>query len=67
MPVYSYDEIESSTGLLSPDKYYNYVTRLYLEEKNKIKVSINVKNKSFEHTFNINDIFAINEVTDPSI
>ena len=47
MPVYSYDEIESSTGLLSSDKYYNYITRLFLEEDNKIKVSINVKNKSF--------------------
>lgn len=67
MPVYSYDEIESSTGLLSSDEYYNYVTRLFLEEDNKIKVSINVKNKSFEHTFNINDIFTINEVIDPSI
>ena len=67
MPVYSYDELESSTRLLSSDKYYNYITRLFLEEDNKIKVSINVKNKSFEHTFNINDIFTINEVTDPSI
>ena len=67
MPVYSYDKIESSTGLLSPDEYYNYVTRLFLEEDNKIKVSINVKNKSFEHTFNINDIFTINETEHPEI
>lgn len=63
--VYSYDEIESSTGLLSSDEYYNYIIKLFLADDNKIKVSINVKNKSFEHTFNINDIFTIND--DPSI
>ena len=65
MSVYSYGEIESSTGLLSPDEYYKYVSRLFLEEDNKIKVSINVKNKSFEHTFNINDIFTINATKKP--
>ena len=67
MPVYSYNDIESSTGLLSSEKYYNYVSRLFLEEDNEIKVSINVKNKSFEHTFNINDIFTINETENPEI
>ena len=65
--VYSYKDIESSTGLLSSEKYYNYVTKLFLEEDNKIKVSINVKNKSFEHTFNINDIFTLNGIEKPEI
>ena len=67
MPVYSYNDIESSIGLLSSEKYYNYVTKLFLEEDNKIKVSINVKNKAFEHTFNINDIFTLNGTEKPDI
>ena len=29
MPVYSYNDIESSTGLLSSEKYYNYVRGIY--------------------------------------
>lgn len=65
--VYSYNDIESSTGLLSSEKYYNYVSKLFLEEDNKIKVSINVKNKSFEHTFNVNDIFTLNGTGKPDI
>lgn len=55
--VFSYND--ASNGVLNPEEYYNYVKDLLFREDNtnKIKVSINIKDKSFTHTFDINEIF----------
>lgn len=60
MPVYSYDDIDASTGLLDAEEYYNYIKTLLTEDDNNVVVSINVKNQSFTHTFKFNDIFELN-------
>lgn len=59
MQVFAYDDIDISTGLLSSVEYYNYMSSILLHTDNKIKISINVKNHSFIHTFDILTIFTL--------
>lgn len=59
MPVFAYDDIDPSTGRLNDIEYFNYLNSILLHNDNKIKISINVKNESFTHTFNILDIFTL--------
>ena len=60
IPVFNYNKVESSTGLLNPKEYYDYLKEILLQSDNRIKVSINIKNKSFKYTFNVNEIFTLN-------
>lgn len=61
IPVFNYNKVKSSTGLLNLKEYYDYLKEILLQSDNKIKVSINIKNKSFEYTFNINEIFTLSD------
>ena len=58
IPVFKYPE---NSEALNPKEYYDYLKEILLQNDNKIKVSINIKNKSFEYTFNINEIFTLSD------
>lgn len=61
MQIFSYDDIDSSTGLLSSDKYYDFIEKLLVAQTdNKVKISINIKNQEFTHIFDFNEIFELN-------
>lgn len=51
---------DDDQDIMDLDVYQTYINELFnIDTDNKVKISINIKNKSFTHTFNIFDIFVL--------
>ena len=60
MPVFSYDEIDSTDNSV----FYNYIKKILMDVNNKVKVSININDQSFTHTYAFKQVFTLNNITE---
>ena len=60
MRVFSYDEIDSTDNSV----FYNYIKKILMDVNNKVKVSININDQSFTHTYTFKQVFTLNNITE---
>ncbi len=60
MRVFSYAEIDN----IDNSVFYDYIKKILMDTNNKVKVSININDQSFTHTYAFKQVFTLNNITE---
>lgn len=60
MPVFSYADVDN----IDNSEFYNYIKKILMDVNNKVKVSININDQSFTHTYAFKQVFTLNNITE---